>query len=171
MDKDLAEKLRLIGTWERAGPQRKMGTFSLSFPEDDDGVVQITSRKGTIVHRLKPLAELYAEDSQEPKSVDEQLPLLHALESAIKRFSLDHPELSDSSVILVLEQLSAKPETERNDALLRAITLALRFQVSAQSYSREDVRRAIRKVLASAKRHQRAGGRRGYLEFICQYVP
>ena len=68
-------------------------------------------------------------------------------------------------------QLSAKPEAGSGDKLLRAIVLGLRFQLSVQPYSRDDVRRAIRKVLASARRHHRDGGPRGYLEFIRQYVP
>jgi hypothetical protein len=45
------------------------------------------------------------------------------------------------------------------------------MQLSTHDYSRDEVRRGIRKILESAKRHNDLEGRRGYLDFILEYVP
>lgn len=64
-----------------------------------------------------------------------------------------------------------KPEAVSNDALARAIQNSLRLLLSTEDYSRYEVKWAVRKILGSVKRHRAAGGIRGYLDFIMEYVP
>ncbi|MEW6571456.1 MAG: hypothetical protein AB1390_09820 [Nitrospirota bacterium] len=97
--------------------------------------------------------------------------LLYSIESAVKRICEDNPELTDSSVILALESLALKPENVNNDVIVKAINLELRLQLSMSDYSRNEVKRAIRKILNSARKHNKAGGIRGYLDFIFEHVP
>jgi hypothetical protein len=63
------------------------------------------------------------------------------------------------------------PEAEAaQDELATAVQLKLRLVLSLNDYSRQDVRQALRKVKQSANRHNRDGGRRGYLDFITQML-
>ena len=102
---------------------------------------------------------------------DKYLDLLHAIESAIKNVYLADPELTDSSVMLSLDKLSMKPEAVSPDAVIRAINQQLRLTLSTGDFSRDEVKAAVRKILASVKRHKATAGIQGYLNFIVEYVP
>jgi hypothetical protein len=128
-----------------------------------------------VVYRLKPLAELFSSNGADPAVMKWEDPrylsLLCAIEGEIKRAYVSNPEMTDSSAMLALDQLAIKPETASSDALVRAITRRLRLTLSMDDYSRDEVRKAARKILASVKRHKAAAGMRGYLDFIMEYVP
>jgi hypothetical protein len=99
------------------------------------------------------------------------LNLLHAIESSIKHLYIEEAELSDVSVLLALDKLAVKPETLTNDPVVRRINRDLRMMLSMSDYSRDEVKRAVRKILASVKRHNALAGARGYLDFIMEHVP
>jgi len=99
------------------------------------------------------------------------LSLLHAIEGAIKRTYMVNPELTDSDVMIALDQISMKPEITLNNKVIKQINQELRVALSMDDYSRDEVRKAMRKILSSVKRHKAAAGIRGYLEFISEHVP
>lgn len=169
MDKEFADLIESAGAWRKGSSGTR--EFSAAFSVAEDGVVRVEAGKQSVTYRLKSLSELYATGRSGGRSLDEQLPLLHTIEAAIKRVYLAHRELTDAGVIRALDQLSLKPETDSQDPLVTAITLDLRLQLSLSEYSREEVRSAIRRVLRSAERHKALAGQRGYLDFICQHVP
>jgi hypothetical protein len=171
MDKELVEKMNAISEWEKADANSDQAEFSISFSADEAGLIKISSAKGSFTHKLKPLNELYAQKAPASQSKDDQLALLYAIEGSIKRFYERHPESTDSRVILALEKLAVKPETVSDEELVNDIIDSLRMQLSTHDYSRDEVRRGIRKILESAKRHNDLEGRRGYLDFILEYVP
>ena len=120
---------------------------------------------------LKPLESLYegnepflASDSDEWN--DEYLPLLVAIESAIRGEYDERSELKDKQVIAVLSRLVIKPEIHLAGNLVQSIQDHLRLCLSTNRYSRKEVIGALRKVLKSVKRHHHVDGPRGYLEFI-----
>ena len=170
MDKEFIEKVNAISTWKKSEGKSEASEFSLSF-SGDDNVVRIESEKGSVIYALKALKDLYAPSTVRTKSAEEMLSLLHAVEGAIKRYYQSREELTDAAVILALENLAVKPEYEGVDEVMRGISNSLRLQLSMQSYSRDEVRQAVRKILASAQRHNKHSGRRGYLEFIRKHVP
>jgi hypothetical protein len=98
------------------------------------------------------------------------------IEGAIKRFfQQEDPSLKDTEVIQLLETLSLKPEASLSSSSLHyplwmSIDSNLRLQLSMRPYTRNEVRQAIRKILRSAKRHNKQEGERGYLSFISIYV-
>ncbi|MBI3600051.1 MAG: hypothetical protein HY097_05355 [Nitrospinae bacterium] len=124
--------------------------------------------------KLKQLNELFHSEKSESVEINwgdqHYMPLLYSIEMEIKNVYGENPKLTDSSVILALERLSLKPETVNDDIIVKAINRSLRLQLSMTDYSRTDVKRAIRKILKSAKRHNELEGLRGYLNFIVEYV-
>lgn len=170
MDKEFIEKVNAISAWKESEGKSETAKFALSF-SGDGNVIRIESEKGSVIHELKALRDLYAPSTSKAKSADEMLSILHAIESAIKRHYESHKELADAAVILALENLAVKPEYEGVDEMTNAISNSLRLHLSMQSYSRDEVRQAVRKILASAQRHNKHSGRRGYLEFILKHVP
>jgi hypothetical protein len=73
--------------------------------------------------------------------------------------------------MLALDKLAIKPETVSADPVIKRINRDLRMLLSMNDYSRHEVKMAVRKILASVKRHRAAAGTRGYLDFIMEYVP
>ncbi|MDZ7291327.1 MAG: hypothetical protein ONB44_18095 [candidate division KSB1 bacterium] len=171
MDQEFIEKMNSISAWHETEDNAEQAEFQLEFSTLEDGLITLSSSKGKITHKLKPLSELYSFEKSDTPEKDRQLDLLYAIEGPIKRYYMDHPELTDAIVILALEKLAVKPEITDGDALVTRISNELRLKLSASNYSRDEVRRAIRKILESAKRHNEREGRRGYLEFIVEYVP
>jgi hypothetical protein len=82
-----------------------------------------------------------------------------------------NPGLTDTSVIMVLENLSMKPEKSTTNDFLRQITNHLRMFMSMSNFSRSEMRQGINRVLRSARRHNKIDGLRGYLDFIRENVP
>jgi len=113
---------------------------------------------------LSALSDLYDESSKgsEPQIVA----LCMAIEYAIAL--LDHDTghgLKDKEVIAVLEKLGFKPEGTQS-GLTQHIQAFLQLELSLDSYSRSDIRQALRRCLRSAQRHHKLDGERGFLNFI-----
>ena len=174
MDREFIDKLNSVSEWEKLDDKSELADYSISFHEEEDGLIRISGPKGVVEHRLKPLAELFysgASPSEMKWEDPRYLSLLYAIEGAIKRVYTKNPELTDSSVMLALDRFAMKPEAVSNDAVLREITCQLRLTLSMEDYSRDEVRKAARKILSSVKRHNAIAGIRGYLDFIKEYVP
>ena len=175
MDREFIEKLNSISEWEKQDDKSELADNTISFHEEEGGLVRISGPKGAVEYRLKPLAELFSSNGADPAVMKWEDPLylflLYAIEGEINRAYVSNPELTDSSVMLALDQLAIKPEAASNDAVVRAITRRLRLTLSMDDYSRDEVRKAARKILASVKRHKAAAGIRGYLDFIMEHVP
>jgi hypothetical protein len=174
MDREFFEKLNSVSEWEKQDDKSELADNSISFHEEEDGLIRISGPKGAVEYRLKPLAELFSSGAapsvmkwEDPR----YLSLLHAIEGAIKRLYMENPELTDSSVMLALDRFAIKPETTPNDAVAQRINQELRLMLSMEDYSRDEVRKAARKILGSVKRHKAAAGIRGYLDFIMEHVP
>jgi len=165
------EKIRILVK------QKEMATvnYSVLFSDDEDGLIKIIGKKGEFIYKLKELDELYAPEEIISPDIDWDdeyyLSLLFSIESAIKRVYDDKPDLTDASAIYALEKLSLKPEAKEDNIVIREINQQLRVQLSMSDYSRTEVKRAIRKIRGSAKRHTKIDGIRGYLDFIAEYVP
>jgi len=127
-----------------------------------------------VAHKLKPLADLFAPPKVTPLQINWEdnryIPLLYAIENAIKMVYSVNPELTDSAVILALDQLALKPEVDSNDAVIKEISLQLRLLLSITDYSHDEVKMALRKILRSVKRHKDVDGIRGYLNFIAKWL-
>lgn len=172
MDKEFVEKMDSISAWQETEDENQQAEFKLEFSNLEAGLVTLSSSKGKVSHKLKPLSELYSnEKSKALEEKDRQLDLLYAIEGPIKRYYENHPELTDGAVILALEKLAVKPEIVSDDPFIKRLTDELRLKLSGSNYSRDELRRGIRKILESAKRHNQREGRRGYLDFILEYVP
>lgn len=175
MDREFIEKLNPISEWKKQDDKSEIADNAISFSEEEDGLVRITGPKGAVEHRLKPLSDLFASGAADPAVMrwedPRYLSLLFSIEGAIKRAYLSNPELVDSSVMLALDQIAMKPEAASSDALIREITRQLRVTLSMDDYSRDEVKKAARKILASVKRHRAAAGPWGYLDFILAHVP
>jgi hypothetical protein len=175
VDKEFIEKLNSVSVWKKLEEKSDQAEFSASFSKDEDGLVRISSAKGNFIYKLKQLNELFSPEKSETVDIrwedPQYMTLLYSIESAVKRIYEDNPELTDSSVILALESLALKPENVNNDVIVKAINRELRLQLSMSDYSRNEVKRAIRKILNSARRHNKVGGIRGYLDFIFEHVP
>ena len=175
MDNEFTSKLNSLGKWMEQDDKSEQSEFSISFHEHEEGLVKINPAKGGFVYKLKALQDLYTPAGATMVVLQwndsRYMQLLHAIEGAIKRAYEASPELTDSSVMLALDTISMKPETVSNDPLVKDINNSLRLLLSTDSYSRDEVKKAIRKVLASVKRHKEVGGMRGYLDFILEHVP
>lgn len=171
MDKEFLEKINSISAWHETEDQNEQAEFELEFSTLEDGLITLSSANGKVTYKLKPLNALYSNEKTDAADEDRRLSLMYAIEGAIKRFYETAPELTDGAVIRVLEKLAMKPEIFDDDALLKRISYELRLKLSSSQYTRDEVRQALRKILGSAKRHNDREGRRGYLEFIAEYVP
>ncbi len=174
MDKEFNDKLDAISEWTKQKDRNELSEHTISFHAREDGLVLVSAKKGSFEYRLKPLQELFASGNTDVAVLkwDEPryLNLLHAIESSIKRLYIENAELTDASVMLALDKLAVKPEAVTNDAVVKRINRDLRMALSVSDYSRDEVKMAIRKILASVKRHKAAAGVRGYLDFIMEYA-
>lgn len=176
MDQTLKEKMEKVGKWSKESKDEDESMkVEMSFEQKMDGDhVLISGPRGKQEHSLKPLEALYVPERERRSSIpgvneQEHMGLMMAIEGAISRYYQDHPALTDREVIHALESFGQKPEIAY-DLLTNCIQLNLRFQLSVEDYSRSEVRWALRKVLASVRRHHRIDGVRGYLDFIIDYV-
>lgn len=169
MDTELAN---LIGLDAGEGHRTKQ-RGNVKFADTSAGTLEIVRPEGPVSYTLKPLKDLYAAGDNAP-SVDPQderyMPLFLAIEAEIAQYyEHDAPSLTDGVVGLVLDQLSLSPEASNPDPLARRVQTSLRFCLSLNDYSRQEVRAALRKVRKSVDRHSRVDGRRGYLDFIVEF--
>ncbi len=162
MDKEFVEKLDAVSVWTKKKDKSDLSEHTISFHEGEDGLVMVSASKGSFEFRLRPLQELFSSTKADTGSMKTDDPaalqLLHAIEGEIKRRYMKNPELTDSSVLLALDTLAMKPEAVSRDVLAKAIQNSLRLLLSTDDYSRDEVKWAIRKILASVKRHKAAGG-------------
>ena len=173
---EFTSKMNSFGKWKELDDKSEQSEFAISFHEQEDGLVKVTSSNGEFVYKLKQLQDLYTPGGLSIEVIhwkdSRNIQLLHNIEGAIRRTYEADPELTDSSVMLALDAMSMKPEQRvSNSPIVKEINNSLRLLLSTENYSRDEVKKAIRKVLASVKRHRDAGGIRGYLEFILEQVP
>lgn len=126
-------------------------------------------------HTLKPLKDLYGTGNPglpvDPES-DTFGPLFLTIETTIVQNYKDDPSISDGTVALALDRLVMGPESDVNDdKLARRIQVDLRMSLSLNNYSRDEVRQALRRIRKSVHFHSQSGGRRGYLEFVREWIP
>lgn len=175
MDREFTAKLNSLGIWAKQNDTSELSEFSVSFHEHEDGLVKISSAKGEFVYKLKLLQDLYASGGANVVVLQWNdsriMQLLHAIEGAIKRMYEASPGLTDSSVMLALDKLSMNPELVSIDPVVKAVNNSLRLLLSTENYSRDEVKKVVRKIMASVKRHKAAAGIRGYLDFILEHVP
>jgi len=176
MDRDFLEKLESVTEWIQQDEKSRQAEYAVFSSNEEEGLIKIESAKGDFTHKLKPLNELFSQENSKITEINWKdqyyLNLLYAIERAIKRiYEGTYYRITDSDVIPVLETLAMKPETVNNNSVLKAINQELRLQLSMNNYSRHEVKMAIRKILNSAKKHNKQGGLRGYLGFVLKYVP
>lgn len=149
----------------------------VQFLDDTSGEIAILDGEDDPSPRnytLKPLSQLYGPGTPD-RPVDPQddafMPLFLAIEQTIVRCDDLEPTMTDGAVSLALDLLAMDPQADlQHDTLARRIQLELRLLLSLNDYARQEVRQALRKVHKSVARHSRLSGRRGYLDFIRQYV-
>lgn len=105
---------------------------------------------------------------------DERLkPLLYHLETTIRDHYRRSPRLRDADVIEALHQVQRSLK-EKGSAPRDPLARVLREALSARpegEYDLNDQAVALRLLVASAKRHRRMDGPRGYLDFVSVYAP
>jgi hypothetical protein len=112
MDKELIDKLNSVSDWVKLEDKKEVADNVISFQDKENGLISIRGPKGVVAHKLKPLADLFAPSKVTPLQInwedDRYIPLFYAIENTIKRVYSMNPELTDSAVILVLDQVSTK---------------------------------------------------------------
>jgi hypothetical protein len=171
MSNEFMEKIKSISEFKKLSDNEEQFAFTATFNKEKDGLVKITADKGEFIYQLKPFEELYAEQESRNNTKEELMSLLYQIERTIKEYDTENYGLTDSSVILALEQLSMKPEAPAQSEFLRNITNNLRMFMSMHNFSRNELRQGINRVLRSARRHNKVDGTRGYLDFIIEHVP
>lgn len=173
MDKVLLEKINEVVGLKRLDKKTRGYQYLVRFSVEDESI-EVVGEEGEFVYKLKELPELYAPEKELCGDIDWEdeyyLSLLNTMESAIRCVDDTTSNLTDTVVILALERLCMKPELKNTDLIIKEINLRLRYHLSLCDYTRNEVRRAIRKILESAKRHNKIDGIRGYLDFIAQFM-
>jgi len=170
MDNVFMEKMTSISEFKKLSENEEQFAFSATFHKEKDGLIKITADNGEFTYQLKPFEELYAEQESRKNTKEELMSLLYQIERTIKEYDINN-DITDSSVILNLEQLSMKTEVPAQNDLLRSMTDHLRMFMSMHTFSRSELRQGINRVLRSARRHNKVDGTRGYLNFIRENVP
>jgi len=175
MDNELKQKLDKECKPKRFGRRTKGYSYSVKFSKNSDGFVKIAADKSEFTYQLKELQELYAPEKDFSFELDWDddyyISLLNTIESGIRHIDSSNIGLTDTKIIFSLEELVSKPDSKIDDIIVREINQRLRYQLSTSDYTRKEVRRALNKILRSAKRHNRTGGVRGYLDFIRHFIP
>lgn len=111
-------------------------------------------------------------DAINDENDDAFYPILFTIEETIylhykKDFSLD-----DSQIIASLKTLRGNILSNKADynALENAIIDKIKIAMHVNLYSKRDVLLSISKILNSVKLHRSMGGKRGYLDFIAEFV-
>ena len=137
----------------------------------DQAAIEIERPTGPVQFKLKPLTELYgvgAGDAVDPRT-DAFMPLFMGIEEEISLSYRRDPNLTDAAVASTLGTLGMTPEALIDDPLGKGLNVTLRYVLSLNNYSRQEVRQALRKIHKSIDRHSREGGRWGYLTFIADF--
>ncbi|SEL92781.1 hypothetical protein SAMN04489760_10112 [Syntrophus gentianae] len=171
MDNEFLEKLEAISIFEKISDNEEQAGYSASFNRETDGLIKITTDKGEFVYQFKPVQELYVGEESGKNTEEELLSLLYQIERAIKEYDINNEGLTDSSVIMVLEKLSMKPEAPVHDEFMKWVTDYIRMFMSMNNLSRNELRQGINRILRSARRYNKLSGIRGYLNFIRENVP
>ena len=140
------------------------------------GDIAIHMATETKHYRLKLLGDLFGEgvNARTLDYEDEHyMPLLMGIEESILRFYEQEPRLNDARVSRALSDLAMHLDRPPGPAPLRQrLWFDMRLLLSLNDYSRRDVRRALRKIRKSVRRHTQMDGPRGYLDFIrAQFRP
>lgn len=69
MDKDFLEKLESVTEWKQVGEKSEQMEFTLSFSNEEEGLVRIESSRGNFIYKLKPLNELFTNENNKPTSI------------------------------------------------------------------------------------------------------
>ena len=171
MDNEFMEKMTSISEFKKLSEDEDQFSFSATFNKEIDGLIKITTDNGEFTYQLKPLEELYVEQESRKNIEEAMMSLMYQIESIIKEYDIKNQDLTDSSVILALEQLSMKPGAPVQNDLMRSITDYLRMFLSMHNFSRSELRQSVNRVLRAARRHNKVDGSRGYLNFIRENVP
>jgi|GEM_PF-1005010 len=106
------------------------------------------------------------------ENADKYLPLLYTIESTIARHYKGNPSLKDKDVIFALKNIRNvfKKEFKPANALEFEIVLNLKISLYLNDFSKNEVIACIKRILNSVKRHHAVDGKRGYLDFIIDFV-
>ncbi len=167
MDKDFIEKLNSLGKWNKLEGKELVADFTIAFSQEDNSIFKVNSDNGEFIYELKPIKELYTQ-KPENTSVEHYNSLIKAIEGALKRYTSENSEITDSQVINILEKLAMKPENIINNGLGKELQNQLRFELSMSGYSRDDVRQSVRKILKLAQKAGNQGNSRSYLDLVSQ---
>jgi hypothetical protein len=167
MDKELIQKLEAM---------RKSGSFSAKrdypveiYVDAAHPFLHVVAGDSHFEHCMKPIRDLFCPEDQ-LKSEEDQQRLLLAIESPIADRYDEHPEHTDSNVLIALDLLIQSPDAAIDDPLCLAIQKSYWLFLSINETSRSDLRKALRRVRKSVERHKKANGIRGYLDFISQFL-
>lgn len=174
MDRDFTSKIEQVNKKGKILFSVNRNTF-FSRSGDRLTVRYVADSGESVEHSLKTIEELVEGDrsydpSDDQWTTDTYLPLLMAIESAIKRVYQENPGLKDKAVIAVLERLIMKLDIRLMDELSTTIQNYIRLILSANIYSRKEVVGCLKKVQKSVKRHHRVDGPTGYLDFIEEHM-
>jgi len=168
MDPELVELMGPLSD-QSTGGYEETG-ISMEILDPVAGDIEIRTASDTKRYRLKPLGDLFGEGVN-ARTLDPEdkryMPLLMGIEESILRVYERDSRLTDGRVSLALSDLAMHLESQPGPEPLRQWLRAdLRLLLSLNDYSRRDVRGALRKIRKSVRRHTRADGPRGYLDFI-----
>ena len=116
-----------------------------TFQRDGDNlIVRYQSESGQVVeHCMKTIDELVEGSkefgSSEDDWMDEYLPLLTAIETAIDGRYMKDPDLKDKMVLAVVDRLVQKPDIRMDSPLVDDIQANLRLILSTMKFSRKEV--------------------------------
>ena len=116
-------------------------------------------------------------DNNEPviihdKDNERYFPLLYAIESAIANYYWSHPSLRDVDVICALKNIRNmfKNEFKPANELELEIISNLKSSLYINDFSKNETIACVKRVLNSVKRHRAVDRKRGYLNFIIDFV-
>lgn len=176
MDEYLASRIHSAITLDESGAVTSIPDDRTQIRKNPSGEIEILHHdinKPSERYELKPLAELYGNGyggTVDPLD-DTFEPLFMSIEKVFAEMDVLGHCQDDGDVIIALELLAIDPAGEfGHNPVARNVQVALRLALSLADYSRDEVRQALRKIKKSVDRHNREGGRRGYLDFLADYL-
>ena len=127
----------------------------------DDGTAE--TRLGTIEETCEGNRPFQSTDAE---WIDVYLPLLMAIESAINRCHRDDPDLRDKDLVPILKRLILKPDINLGHVVAIATQDHIKLTLCTNTYSKNEVIGALKKVFRSVRNHHAANGPKGYLNSI-----
>jgi len=85
MDKNFVEKMASIAGWKKAAGGAEQTAYDIGFSAEEEGIIAVSSEKGSFTYKLKTLNELYSCEKADTTDKDRLLNLLFIIESLIKR--------------------------------------------------------------------------------------